>query len=180
MGNTLRKERLVRAEPEFVWEALTNPAALAEWLMPNNFRAEVGARFEFVTDPTPVCGSGITRCQVLELDSPRRMVWSWERDAGPRGTPTPPMTITWTLTPEREGTRLTLEQVGLETQGWVIGLLMSIGWSMMLSKVLPRVIGRMHRTDRGVRFEPGAIPLRKRYYRCKTVPAAMLYGVPEA
>jgi uncharacterized protein YndB with AHSA1/START domain len=37
--------------PEKVWRALTTPAVLAEWLMPNEIRPEVGARFSLRTAP---------------------------------------------------------------------------------------------------------------------------------
>jgi uncharacterized protein YndB with AHSA1/START domain len=170
----LRKERFYPVSPAVVWEALTNPAALMEWLMPNNFRAEVGACFEFMTDPTPVCGSGVTRCQVVELVPQTRMTWKWLRDAEAGRPAHPPMTVTWTLIPERAGTRLVLEQTGLEGQGWLIGVLMSIGWTMMLRRRLPMVLANISEHD-GVRhFKPGAVPLKKRYYRCKTVPARYL------
>ncbi len=36
---------------ELVWRALTEPAALATWLMTNDFQAKVGHRFTFRTDP---------------------------------------------------------------------------------------------------------------------------------
>lgn len=178
MKRALRKERVYPVRPEVVWEALTNPAALAEWLMPNNFAPERGRKFEFRTDPHALCGSGLTRCEVLEIQPPRRMVWSWQRDASPGKPLPPPMTITWTLTPEGPGTRLTLEQTGLEHQGWLIGFLMNVGWGMMMRRSLTKVIARIDGPGPAVRFNPGAIPLKKRYYRCKTVPASYLHLTP--
>jgi uncharacterized protein YndB with AHSA1/START domain len=174
MSKVIRKERLYPVPPNVVWEALTNPAALAEWLMPNNFTARQGASFEFLTDPTPVCGSGVTRCEVVELDPCRRMVWTWRRDAGAKGGAPLPMTVAWTLSAEGTGTRLVLEQTGLESQNWLVGVLMSIGWGMMLRRSLPRVIANVSR-DGAARFTPGAIPLAKRYYRCKSVPMSHLH-----
>ena len=60
-----------------VWEGLTTNEAISEWLLETtNFEAEVGHRFEM----TCVDNNGdieIYRCQVLELDPPNRMVWSW-------------------------------------------------------------------------------------------------------
>jgi len=173
---TMRKERVYPVGAAIVWEALTNPAALAEWLMPNNFRAEAGATFEFVTDPTPVCGSGITRCKVVALEPGKRMVWTWQRDAGPGQSPLPPMTVSWTLVPEGDATRLILEQTGLETQGWMVRILMNIGWGMMLRRSLRRVLANTTMQNGIARFRPGAIPLAKRYYKCKTVPATHLHA----
>src|SRR6185437_4413393 len=62
--------------PERVWAALTSSEALAAWLMPNDFVAEVGHDFTLRTKPAPGF-DGIVRCRVLELDPPARMVWSW-------------------------------------------------------------------------------------------------------
>lgn len=63
-----------------VWEGLTTNVAISEWLLEtNNFEAKVGHRF----DMTCVDSSGkldVYRCQVLELDPPNRMVWSWVLD----------------------------------------------------------------------------------------------------
>ena len=169
----LRKERFYAVEPAVVWEALTSPAALAEWLMPNNFRAVKGAEFEFLTDPTPVCGSGRTKCQVIDLEEQKRMTWSWTRDAG-KGEPTPPMFVTWTLHREKEGTRLILEQTGLEAQGWLIRIAMSLGWYLMLKKSFRAVLNNVELRDGRARFRVGAIPLKKRYYTAKTVPTSFL------
>jgi uncharacterized protein YndB with AHSA1/START domain len=36
-----------------VWAALTSSAALAAWLMPNDFQPEVGHTFTFTTKPAP-------------------------------------------------------------------------------------------------------------------------------
>lgn len=175
MSKVLRKERFYHVEPAVVWEALTNPAALAEWLMPNNFEARVGAKFEFRTDPTPVCGSGITRCEVRELEPCRRMVWTWLRDASAGSNAMPPMTVTWTLLPVHSGTRLVLEQTGFEHQTLLVRFLMSIGWSMMLKRSLSKVIANIRTHAGAQQFQPDAIPLTKRYYRCKSVPANFLH-----
>lgn len=175
MSKVLRKERFYNVAPEVVWEALTTPAALTEWLMPNSFEPRVGAKFEFRTDPTPICGSGITRCEVREMEPCRRMVWTWLRDARDGSGMTPPMTITWTLVPEGSGTRLLLEQTGFEHHGLLVRFLMSIGWSMMLKRSLSKVIANIRAQGAGYWFEPDAIPLAKRYYRCKSVPAGFMH-----
>lgn len=39
--------------PERVWRALTDPKALAAWLMPNDFAPVVGHRFTFRAPPQP-------------------------------------------------------------------------------------------------------------------------------
>ena len=50
---TVRKEVFLPHPPEDVWLALTDPQALAEWLMPNNFEPVAGHKFRFHVDPMP-------------------------------------------------------------------------------------------------------------------------------
>jgi uncharacterized protein YndB with AHSA1/START domain len=91
--------------PGRVWEALTSSDALAAWLMPNDFKPVVGHRFTFRTKPAPGF-DGIVRCEVLELDPPHRMVWSWA--GGKIDT-----IVTFTLDETADaGTRLRMHQVG--------------------------------------------------------------------
>lgn len=63
---------------EAVWAAVTDSAALAVWLMPNDFEPRVGKRFTFRDAPTPEW-RGCMECEVLALEPPTRMVWSWRR-----------------------------------------------------------------------------------------------------
>ena len=162
---TIHKELHYPHPPERVWVALTDPRALAEWLMPNNFRAEVGARFRFHVDPMPGF-SGISECEVLEVDPPRRLVYTWTVvPSRPGEIPPPAMTLEWTLTPERGGTRLVLHQTGVESLNWWWRLSMAHGWTRMMGTLLPKVL---HNVGAAGDFVPGAI--RKRDYGTKTVP----------
>lgn len=161
----LRKEVFYPHSPEDVWLALTNPQALAEWLMPNNFEPLVGRRFHFHVDPLPGQWSGINECEVLEVDPPRRLSYTWVCGLKDHGKPLPPaMTVTWTLTPESGGTRLVLEQTGLEHQSFWLRFSMNMGWGRMLKTLLPKVLTNV----KDGRFIPGAI--RRRDYGTKTVP----------
>ena len=65
---------------EMVWEALTDGRQLAAWLMPNDFRPEVGHRFTFTTKPAPGF-DGVVRCEVLDLRAPERLVFTWKGGA---------------------------------------------------------------------------------------------------
>jgi uncharacterized protein YndB with AHSA1/START domain len=164
MTRTLRKEVFYPHPIDSVWTALTDSRALAEWLMPNNFEPVVGKVFRYHVDPMPGF-SGISECQVLEVDRPRRLVYTWtplpKRAEAPRPAP---MTLVWTLTPAPGGTRLVLEQSGLESLGWWSRISMTFGWGRMLKRLLPRVLKNVRGTD----FTPGAVP--RRDYGTKTVP----------
>jgi uncharacterized protein YndB with AHSA1/START domain len=69
---SIRKEIFLPHPPEDVWAALTDPQALAEWLMPNNFEPVVGRKFRFHVDPMPGPYPGGSECQC----------WKWMRHAG--------------------------------------------------------------------------------------------------
>jgi uncharacterized protein YndB with AHSA1/START domain len=58
--------------PERVWQALTDSAALTEWLMPNDFLPVVGHQFTFRAPPQPWF-DGLVRCEVLTVDPPHQL-----------------------------------------------------------------------------------------------------------
>jgi hypothetical protein len=76
------------------------------------------------------------------------------------------MRIAWTLIPKEQGTLLILEHTGAENISWLIRNMMRIGWGVMMKRLIPRILERVQ----AGKFSPGAIPLEKRYYTCKTVP----------
>jgi uncharacterized protein YndB with AHSA1/START domain len=118
--------------PERVWNALTDSAALAAWLMPNDFAPHVGHHFTFRTQPQ-LGFDGIVRCEVLEVDAPRRLVYSWQ--GGPLRQPT---TVIWTLRAVPEGTHLRLEHAGFTgMSGAVVRRLLGRGWRGLLRQSLP-------------------------------------------
>jgi len=175
MRKRLFKSVYLPHPPEVVWEALTDRHALAEWLMPNDFEPALGHEFTFHNDPEVGCGAGVTHCRVLEFEPQRRLTLSWRIEPGRRGRERPPMRIAFELIPQGEGTRLTLEQTGLEGQPFITRFLMNIGWGYMLKRLLPRVAANVRPDGDGVRFEPGAIPLKRRTYKVETVPETHTY-----
>jgi uncharacterized protein YndB with AHSA1/START domain len=126
-----------------VWRALTTAEALAAWLMPNDFVAEVGHRFTFRT--TPEQGwSGIVSCQVVALDAPHRIAYTWQ--GGPQF---PKTLVTFTLETVEQQTRLHLEHSGFAAGG-PMGLsvrdLLDSGWgSNILRRALPELLDRWAR-----------------------------------
>ena len=89
-----------------VWAALTDPTALAQWLMLNDFEPRVGQRFMLRGEPTAQW-RGWMECVVLEMEPPRRMVWSWRRSELDD-----PTRVEFRLDPIERGTRLTLMHTG--------------------------------------------------------------------
>lgn len=151
---------------EDVWAALTDPYALAEWLMPvTAFEPKVGARFRFQFDPERLCPSGIADCEILEAEPPHRLAWSFQHRAGDGEKQAPPMRIEWTLTPVAGGTRLELVQ-SYENQPWKIIFAMGMGWRFYLRMFLPKALKNIT----GGAFARGAIPLNKRAYKATNLP----------
>jgi uncharacterized protein YndB with AHSA1/START domain len=125
--------------PERVWRALTDPAALAEWLMPNDFEPRVGHKFQFRSKPMPGW-RGYVECEVIEVAPPRRLAYTWLGDADWQA----PTIVRWTLEPTDGGTLLRLEHTNLqEPWGRELQAMLSQGWKKMLSEKLMRVVERL-------------------------------------
>jgi uncharacterized protein YndB with AHSA1/START domain len=156
---------------ENVWTALTDPHALAEWLMPTTpFEPVAGSRFRFQFDPDRLCPTGIVDCEVVESEPPRRLAWSWRHRADEGASQPPPMRVEWTLTPVAGGrTRVELVQ-SYENQPWKIIFAMGMGWRFYLRWFLPKALANVS----GGIFRPGAIPLKKRAYKAKNLPPDMI------
>jgi uncharacterized protein YndB with AHSA1/START domain len=126
---------------ERVWAALTDPDALAQWLMPNDFEPAAGREFTFRTKAGPGF-DGVVRCRVLELEAPSRMAWSWR--GGPIDT-----VVRFDLEPVEGGTRLRFEQTGFAgLQGNLVRLILGAGFRTMYRKKLPAYLeGRAVRPE---------------------------------
>ena len=122
--------------PERVWQALTNADALSQWLMPNDFRAIVGHKFQFRTKPAPGF-DGIVQCVVLEVSPVSRLVYSWTGG----GIDTQ---VAWTLTKTATGTHLRLDHTGFKgLRGWMVSQILGKGWrSKILTSNLPALLDR--------------------------------------
>jgi uncharacterized protein YndB with AHSA1/START domain len=74
----IRLDEYLPHPPRKVWRALTDRELMARWLMPNDFKLEVGHRFTFRTDPIPAVGfGGIGHCEVLGFETGRMLRISW-------------------------------------------------------------------------------------------------------
>jgi uncharacterized protein YndB with AHSA1/START domain len=104
-------DQFIESPPQEVWKALTDPALLALWLMPNDFEPRVGKRFTFVAD-CPTAWEGDVACEVLELVPNERMVWSWQTSGMER-----PTRVVFELSASGDGTRLRLRHAGEADEG---------------------------------------------------------------
>ena len=115
--------------PEKVWRALTEPALLAEWLLPViGHKLEQGATFTFKAQPQPGW-DGIVNCRFVEIEAGRKLSWTWI--VGDIDT-----VVTFTLTPTDSGTRLSLEQSGFKLNQKKNFGGARYGWRMMGGKLV--------------------------------------------
>jgi uncharacterized protein YndB with AHSA1/START domain len=170
---TVRKVQIYAHPPQRVWVALTDARAIAEWMMPNDFKPVVGHEFTLRIDPVPVPGA-LTHaaCVVLEVEDGRRLSYSLRnlsvKNARQRDVV---QTITFTLEAAGEGTRLTLVHEGLEGLGPWNRWMQKLGWTGVF-KSLGKVIDNVGADGA---FAPGAIPRDKRCYKTRTLTDELVY-----
>jgi uncharacterized protein YndB with AHSA1/START domain len=130
MPNSIKHQFFFPHPPERVWEYLTKPELMEQWLMKNDFQPIVGLDFQFRTDPIPSLDfDGIFYCKVLEIVPFRKLSYSWKSGPG-EGKITLDSVVVWKLQPTDKGTELFLEHSGFEkkenlnfykglTDGWL-------------------------------------------------------------
>jgi uncharacterized protein YndB with AHSA1/START domain len=120
--------------PEKVWRALTDPALIPLWTStgaggrPEGFVPVAGTKFRFIAKPKPGW-NGIVDCQVLEVDAPRLLRYSWA-DGNGGGDITE---VAYRLGPRAGGTRFSYEHTGFTGAG---GLFMSVLLGRVRTKML--------------------------------------------
>ncbi|WP_051998410.1 SRPBCC family protein [Listeria grandensis] len=94
---------------EQVWNALTDSAMLAKWIWNNDFKAEVGHKFQFRAEPSE-WWDGIVDCEVLTIDEPNSISYTWA-SAGETTT------VVWTVAKTDDGkVNLRLDQSGFSEE----------------------------------------------------------------
>jgi uncharacterized protein YndB with AHSA1/START domain len=136
MKRDLRFEVTYPHPIEKVWGAITDSKAIAEWLMPNDFQPKLGHKFMFNSKPQPGW-DGKTYCEVIELDPPRRLAYTWR--GGPIDT-----VLRITLEPVTQGTRLVLEHTGFRGfKALMVSMIMGSGWGRITREGIPAVLERL-------------------------------------
>ena len=103
IGRTLEKEAFIKASPQRVFRALTEPAELERWFVQKaevDLRPGGAIRLEWAPDAVEI-GT------ILVLEPPHRLSYQWE------ALEPSPTTITFELTAENDGTRLRLTHTGI-------------------------------------------------------------------
>jgi uncharacterized protein YndB with AHSA1/START domain len=145
MRRDIRIERTYPHPPELVWRALTDPDLIAEWLMPNDFAPKIGHRFTMRDKPQPGW-DGIAHLEVLEIDAPRKMRWSWR--GGPIDTE-----VTFRLEPalvySRPATKLLVEHTGFQgLPAVLVSFIMGSGSQTIYGELFPMVLDKLSRGEK--------------------------------
>jgi uncharacterized protein YndB with AHSA1/START domain len=123
--------------PAKVWRALTDPKLIGLWAMrPEGFAPVVGTRCRFVGKSGPGW-RGFVECEVLEVNAPRTIMYSWVGNDGEA-----PTFVRYTLEARSGGTRLVFEHTGFKGVGgfFLAKFIMTPGWRKTFDERLPRVL----------------------------------------
>jgi uncharacterized protein YndB with AHSA1/START domain len=136
MKKTIEQQFFFPHSPEVVWEYLTKAELLQQWLMPNNFKPQLGYEFEFTTKPIPSLDlDGIMYCKVLEIVPFKRLTYTWKAGSG-NGDISLDTIVEWTLVVKGNGTELQLKHSGFkEIENLNIYNGMTGGWMQNIQKI---------------------------------------------
>ncbi|UGY15905.1 SRPBCC family protein [Bradyrhizobium septentrionale] len=130
-------EKVLPYAADKIWRTLTTSDLLVKWLMPNDFVAVVGHRFNFRT--RPIGGwDGVVHCEVLDYDPPRLLRYSWKggADTNPEYGSKLDSVVTWTLTPVEGGTQVRMVHDGFVFPGNRYAFdMMSPGWGKIVDAI---------------------------------------------
>ena len=111
-STAVEREIAIAASPETVWQFLVDPAKATRWMGETaSFDARPGGAYLIGVIPGHVASG-----EFVELDPPRRLVytWGWEPgEDGPNRVPPGSSTIEIELTPAGDGTTLRFRHHGL-------------------------------------------------------------------
>lgn len=123
---------------ETVWNAIATSEALSAWLMPNDFRLEIGHEFTFNTKPQPGF-DGVVKCKVIDFEVPNRLSFTWQ--GGPLKKPT---TVTFELKSATNGTVLHFKHSGFEgfINQYIVRFILGSGWKKLLFQKITSFLGQ--------------------------------------
>jgi uncharacterized protein YndB with AHSA1/START domain len=118
-----------------VWEYITDPDLIAQWLMPSDFEPVVGHEFTMRAPAMPDMDfDGTFYCKVLEVDPPKQLSYSWK--FGPGDGTLNSSVVHWTLTEQDGGTQQELLHRGFEGQSFMpMFESMTEGWTRHINTI---------------------------------------------
>ena len=126
MQKEIKQTWFFSQSPSEVWEYLTKPELIEQWLMKSDFRPIAGHkfRFTFVSKPEGKYDN-VVHCEVLEVKPFTRLSYSWNGSTQDKSRKYN-STVVWTLVQKANGTELQLQHDGFtvlediltHTSGW--------------------------------------------------------------
>jgi uncharacterized protein YndB with AHSA1/START domain len=133
MQKEIKQTWFFQQSPQEVWDYLTKPELIEQWLMKTDFQPIKGHKFRFTFEPKP--GStyeGVVHCEVLEIKPFTKLSYSWNGRTQDKSRSFN-STVEWTLVAKDNGTELQLQHDGFEVLEDV--LTHSSGWNSCLKKL---------------------------------------------
>lgn len=106
---TVTVERDLPYPPEKIWRALTQSSLIEQWLMKNDFKAQVGHQFTLSQD------WGKLDCEVLAIEPNAKLSYTWNHVHEDPAFNLKSVVV-YTLTPTSTGTHLRVEQSGFRPE----------------------------------------------------------------
>lgn len=140
MSKTIKRSWSYQQSPQEIWAYLTQSELIAKWLMPNDFKLELGYEFTFKTNPIPPLGlDGTFYCVVLEIVPEKKLVYSWKGGTD-KAAPVLDTIVEWTLEAKDEGTDLHLAHSGFSEANAPIFGAMYEGWNDHIQRMITDLI----------------------------------------
>jgi uncharacterized protein YndB with AHSA1/START domain len=140
--------------PGKVWRAVTDPALIPLWTATGaggrtvGFAPVVGTKYQFIGKPKPGW-NGVVDCEVLEVDEPSLLRWSWTDTSTGDTTE-----VVYRIEPQPGGARFTYEHTGFTgVGGFFMAQLLGRVRRKMLDQGLTAVLNDID--DQGI-LRPGS------------------------
>lgn len=147
----MSKYVVVREYPysvEEVWKVMTDPQYVAQWTTtgqggrPDGFQPVAGSKFRLVGKPT-IGWAGVVYCQVVEVDEPRWMHYTWKGDKDSDNV----TNVKYLLEEIPGGTRFTWEHTGFTgVGGLAMSKLLGNVRRKMMDHGVPAVLASYHQS----------------------------------
>jgi uncharacterized protein YndB with AHSA1/START domain len=131
MQKEVKQTWFFKQSPEEVWEFLTRPELLEQWLGQTDFQPVAGHKFRFMSPH-----GNHAYCEVLEVKPFARLSYSWQKKSVNNNT-FYNSKVAWTLAPANNGTELQLVHNGFIAMEDVTGH--ENGWIACLKKFEERI-----------------------------------------
>jgi len=131
MENEIRQTRHFNQPLQKVWDYLTKPELIEQWLGKTDFQPVEGHKFRFISPY-----GNDSYCVVLEVKPFTRLSYSWQKNSAKDHKLFNSMVV-WTLVPKENGTELQLVHNGFTAVEDVIAH--TNGWNTCLKQIEERI-----------------------------------------